>query len=90
VPLSRWCWQPLYPYQLSLSPGRVIIPLSKQALDEYHNDAVAWERRHGTRAELPLAFWRSIGFIPGTYMTVGMNPKRAAWLDRVLERLKRN
>jgi hypothetical protein len=68
----------------------LIIPLSKQAHDEDHTDAMAWEQRYGTHAELLLAFWGSIGFIPGPYMTVGMNPKCAAWLDRVLERLKRN
>jgi hypothetical protein len=36
--------------------------------------------RQGTRAELLLAFWASIGFKPGDFMTTGMNEKRTAWL----------
>jgi hypothetical protein len=48
----------------------------------------SWKQRYGNPAELLLAFWGSIGFIPGPYMTVGMNQKRAAWLNRVLERLR--
>jgi hypothetical protein len=64
-----------------------VIPLSKQAHDEYHADASAWEAKYGTHADLLKAFWASIGFAPGEFMTVGMNPKRAAWLRRVLERI---
>jgi hypothetical protein len=33
------------------------------------------------------AFWKFIGFEPGEFMFVGMEPKRAAWLRRVLARL---
>jgi len=33
-----------------------ILPLSKQAHDEHHANAVAWEARYGTHAELPLRF----------------------------------
>jgi hypothetical protein len=40
-----------------------------------------------THAELLLAFWASIGFKPGDFMTTGMNEKRAAWLCRVLNRV---
>lgn len=38
---------------------------------------------------MPLlkAFWKVIGFEPGEFMAVGMEPRRAAWLRRVLERL---
>lgn len=65
-----------------------IIPLSKQAHDEYHRlGAREWTRRYGTHETLLKAFWQSIGFVPGDYMTVGMNPKRAEWLRRVLGRL---
>jgi len=28
-----------------------------------------------------------MSFVPGAFMTVGMEPKRAAWLERVLSRL---
>src|ERR1700682_4096783 len=45
------------------------------------------EGRYGTHAELLLAFWASIGFKPGDFMTIGMNEKRAAWLCRVLNRV---
>jgi hypothetical protein len=38
-------------------------------------DAVAWEAKYGTRAELRLAFWASIGFKPVDFMTKGMNEK---------------
>jgi hypothetical protein len=41
----------------------------------------------GTRAELRLAFWASIGFKPGGFMTIGINEKRAAWLCRVFARV---
>ena len=36
---------------------------------------------------LLLAFWTSIGFKPGDFMTAGMNEKRTAWLCRVPDRL---
>ena len=65
----------------------LILLLSMQAHDEYHADAVAWEAKYGTHAELLLAFWASIGFKPGDFMTIGMNEKRAAWLCRVLNRV---
>jgi hypothetical protein len=64
-----------------------IILLSKRAHDEYHADAEAWEGRFGTHADILQAFWKDIGFVPGEFMEVGMNPKRAQWLNRVLERL---
>ena len=64
-----------------------ILPLSKQAHDEHHANAVAWEARYGTHAELLLAFWAPIGFKPGDFMTIGMNEKRAAWLRRVSNRV---
>jgi hypothetical protein len=38
------------------------------------------EARQGTHAELLLAFWASIGFKPGDFMTIGMNEKRTAEL----------
>ncbi len=44
------------------------------------------ETRHETHAELLLAFWASMGFKPGDFMTIGMNEKRTAWLCRVLTR----
>jgi hypothetical protein len=40
----------------------------------------------GTHAELFLAFWASMGFKPGDFMTTGMNEKRTAWLCRVLNK----
>jgi hypothetical protein len=64
-----------------------ILPLSKQAHDEYHAAPVAWEAVYGTRADLLLAFWASMGFKPGDFRTTGMNEKRAAWLCRVLNRV---
>lgn len=65
-----------------------IIPLSKQAHDEYHDDASAWEAKYGTHSELLKAFWASIGFVPSDFMTVGMTSKRAAWCRRVVDRLE--
>ena len=53
----------------------LILLLSKQAHGEYHADAVAWEAKYGTHAELLLAFWASIGFKPVDFMTKGMNEK---------------
>jgi transposase InsO family protein len=55
--------------------------------DEYYRDAVAWESRYGTHAELLLAFRTSIGFKSGNFVTIGMNQKRAAWFRRVLCRV---
>ena len=43
--------------------------------------------RYGTHAQLLLAFWASIGFKPGEFMTIVMNEKRAPWLCRVLNRM---
>jgi hypothetical protein len=45
------------------------------------------ETSQGTHAELLLAFWASIGFKPGDFMTIGMSEKRTAWLDGVLNRV---
>ncbi|MCA6097104.1 HU family DNA-binding protein [Bradyrhizobium sp. Arg62] len=67
-----------------------VLPLSKQAHDEYRSDAAAWEETYGTHAELPLAFWASIGFKPGDFVTVGMNQSAPAWFDRVLAERRRN
>lgn len=64
-----------------------IISLSKQAHDKYHANQTAFEAKYGTHDELLKAFWKSIGFEPGAYMVVGMEPKREAWLIRVLGRL---
>jgi hypothetical protein len=50
-------------------------------------DDVAWEAVYGTRPDLLLAFWASMGFKPGDFRTIGMNEKRAAWLCRVLNRV---
>jgi hypothetical protein len=44
---------------------RFIIPLSKRARDEYQADATAFEAKFGTHAEILLAFWKDIGFVPG-------------------------
>src|ERR1700730_16231985 len=41
----------------------------------------------GTHAKLLLAFWTSIGFKPGDFITTGMNEKRTAWLCGVLNRV---
>jgi hypothetical protein len=46
-----------------------------------------WERTFGTHQTLLKALWEAIDFKPGDFMSVGMRPNRAAWLDRVLERL---
>jgi hypothetical protein len=40
-----------------------------------------------TRRAALLAFWTSIGFKPGDFMTTGMNEKRTAWLCRALNRV---
>lgn len=43
------------------------------------------QARQGTLAKLLLAFWASIGFKPGDFMTTGA--KRTAWPCRVLTRV---
>jgi hypothetical protein len=68
--------------------SRLVYPAaSKQAHDEYHADAGAWEARYGTHVELLKAFWEALGITPGDWMSVGMPPKRKQWLERVLARL---
>jgi hypothetical protein len=64
------------------------LPLSKARHLEYDADHDAFEAKYGTHAELLKAFWKDIGFEPGEFMFVGMAPKRAAWLARVLVRLE--
>lgn len=59
-----------------------ILPLSKARHLEYDADHDAFEAKYGTHAELLLTFWKSIGFEPGEFMTVGMTLRRAAWLER--------
>jgi hypothetical protein len=34
---------------------------------------------------LSLAFWASIGFKPGDFMTIGMHEKRSAWIRRAFD-----
>lgn len=64
------------------------VGLSRQAHLEYDADHDGFERRHGvTHAELVKRQWESLGVSPGPWMTVGMNPKRAEWLRRVLNRM---
>ena len=72
---------------MNISVSSVLLPLSKQAHDEYHRDAVARVARYRTHAELLLAFWASMGFKPDDLMTVGVNQKRAAWFRRVVSRV---
>jgi nucleoid DNA-binding protein len=43
--------------------------------------------REFPNADLLLAFWASIGFKPGDFMTAGMNEKRSTWFYRVLDRV---
>lgn len=65
------------------------IGLSRQAHLEYDPDHDNFERRHGiTHAELVNKQWEALGVTHGEWMLVGMNPKREAWLKRVLERLQ--
>jgi hypothetical protein len=66
---------------------RFILPLSKARHLEYDADHDAFEAKYGTHAELLLTFWKSIGFEPGEFMTVGRTLRRAAWLERVLAKL---
>lgn len=65
-----------------------IILLSKRAHDEYHVAAEAWEAKFGSHAEVLLNFWTDIGFAPVPFMVVGMVRKRAAWLERVMARIR--
>jgi hypothetical protein len=66
-----------------------VIPFSAEAHREYHALGVTeWVRRYGDHQTLLKRFWACIGFVPGEFMDVGMNPKRAAWLSRVLGRLR--
>ena len=39
------------------------------------------------QADLRLAFWASIGFKPGSFMTAAMNGKRFAWPCRAPDRV---
>ena len=64
-----------------------VIPLSAEVHREYHRGAKSWAANYGEHADLLKAFWKSIGFEPGEFMFVGMAPKRAAWLNRVLIRI---
>jgi Protein of unknown function (DUF968) len=65
-----------------------VIPSSAEVHLEYHRGPKTWAAKYGSHQELLLTFWKSIGFERGDFMTVGMGPKRAASLDRVLHRLK--
>jgi hypothetical protein len=47
------------------------------------SDKTAFDAKWGAHNELLLAFWSSIGFKPGDFMTVGMNEKRTALFCRV-------
>lgn len=64
-----------------------VLPVSKRAHNEYHDNAEAFEAKFGTHAEVLTRFWREIGFVPGAFMAVAMETRRAAWLARVLSRL---
>ncbi len=64
-----------------------VIPLSAEVHREYHRGPKTWAAKYGSHQDLLKAFWKSIGFEPGDFMTVGMPEKRAAWLERVLEKL---
>jgi hypothetical protein len=48
---------------------------------------LAWEAEFGTYADLLLAFWASMGFKPGNFLTIGNNEKRAGWLCRFSNRV---
>jgi hypothetical protein len=62
-------------------------PLSKAAHDECHRDIPAFEAKYGTHAELLVAYWQVIGFVPGEWMAVGMSPRRTEWFKRVVDRV---
>jgi hypothetical protein len=65
-----------------------VIPLALREHRLYHYlGRKSWERQFGTHETLLKAFWRQIGFVPGDFIGEGMEPKRCAWLDRVLGRL---
>lgn len=64
------------------------VGLSRQAHLEYDANHDGFEKRHGvTHAELVKKQWKALGVSPGPWMFEGMNPKRVAWLERVLARL---
>jgi len=64
------------------------VGLSKRAHLEYDADHDGFERRHGvTHAELVKRQWEALQFVPGPWMYEGMNPKRALWLKRVMQKL---
>lgn len=62
-------------------------PVSVEVHREYHQGPKALPAKYGTHQD--TKFWRSTGFEPGEQMFVGMAPKRAEWLRRVLARLER-
>jgi hypothetical protein len=64
-----------------------IIPLSHEAHREYHHSPKAWVQKYASHQDLLKAFWKKIGFQPGEFMFVGMSPKRAEWLKRVVQKL---
>lgn len=65
-----------------------VIPLTLREHRLYHSlGRDTWERTFGEHQTLLKRFWAAMGFEPGPFMTVGMAPKRAAWLARVLARL---
>ena len=51
------------------------IPLSKAAHDEYHRNIPAFEAKYRTHAELLLAYWQDIGFVPGEWMAGRHEPE---------------
>lgn len=64
------------------------VGLSKRVHLEYDADHEDFEARHGvTHAELVKRQWAALEVSPGPWMFVGMTPKRAAWLRRVLSRM---
>jgi hypothetical protein len=65
-----------------------VIPITTKEHRDYHGLGVeTWERTYGQHKTLLKVFWASIGVAPGEWMTEGMEPKRAPWLRRVLQRL---
>jgi hypothetical protein len=65
------------------------VMLSKEAHLEYDADHDGFERRHGVaHAKLVRDQWRALRITPGPWMTVGMNPKRESWFNRVLGRVQ--
>src|SRR6266700_4883706 len=54
-----------------------VIPLTLREHRLYHSlGRQTWERTFGSHEMLLKAFWKFIGFEPGEFMTVGMEPKR--------------